>query len=187
LLRSPLPLNTLREIPRQKYEKRIFRAHTLQKESHKMISSQSLEQMLIDSDIARRFWERAHSGQFFDNATHDLYYDTQQDQLLEQHTQDQQLQYDQKEQLICRITGAEPTQYIWPEIKYKKFVEICLHDFQMFLHSPELQTALGVILDIEKDLQQQPQDQQQPQQKQHHPHRESETFIQPKQDMELEL
>jgi hypothetical protein len=149
-----------------------------------MLSDQSLEQMLLDSKIARDFFDEGKAGFFRDNDIHDLFYDSHKDQILERHNQDPQQHYDPHQNLICRIYGNEEPQYVWPNIDYKKFIEICLHDFQIFLHTPELQAALGAVTEIEKDIQQPKakRQQQQPEQQ-----REQVKTFQQKQDMELEI
>ena len=52
---------------------------------------------------------------------------------------DNEHKYEPTQQLICRIQSTDPTQYIWPELNYKQFVIQCLHDFEQYLQSPDLE------------------------------------------------
>lgn len=116
-----------------------------------MLTKQMLQQILIDSEIAQQFFHEAQTGLFFNDKYNDLFYDSKQDKICSQ-TFLQQPSHFPNEQMILRIHGQEPTQYIWPDLDYKAFISLCLQEYGQFFHQDLSQQQQ---LDRQQELHQQ--------------------------------
>jgi hypothetical protein len=100
-----------------------------------MLTPQLLQQMLIDSAVAQQFFHDAQMGFFFNNQYHDLFFDKLHDTISSLTSfSDRPPLHPKHEQMIMRIHGDEPSQYVWPDLDFKEFVSECLPAYEQFFH-----------------------------------------------------
>ena len=98
-----------------------------------MLTNQMLQQMLLDSIIARQYFQQAKAGLLFNNHYYDLFYDSQLDRISSMTSLNQPV-HNPYEQMILRIHAQDPSKYISPELDFKGFVSMCLLEYNRLFH-----------------------------------------------------